>query len=342
MRTPAPPLPSAAQWPEISLLLDEALELMPSERDAWLDRLPAAAAIHRKLLSNLLAPQVRLESAGFLEALPPLLSGMYDAPELVAGHVIGPYRLVREIGRGGMASVWLAVRAGGTVRRQEALKLPHAVWGNTFAERLAREREILATLEHPHIARLYDTGVDARGRPWIAMEHVDGKPIGEWCLERNVSVRERLALLLQVLGAVAHAHHRLVVHRDLKPANILVTSDGRAKLLDFGIAKLMQRDQYAATTLTARAGLALTIDYAACSSATMTDPGPRGVPIGRLMCTSSKRRYRAGLRTRCRRSAVTAPRFAVTDGLVRPGCFKSRTTAARSFAMQLRFRLPGP
>ena len=273
MSTPESPLPAVAQWPEISLLLDEALDLPPSAREAWLAQLPAADAVHRKLLGDLLGPHVRLESAGFLETLPPLLSDTYHAPELVAGHVIGPYRLVREIGRGGMGSVWLAVRADGMVRRQVALKLPHAVWGDTFAERLARERQILATLEHPHIARLYDTGLDERGRPWIAMEHVDGMPIDAWCLERNVSVRERLALLLQVLGAVAHAHHRLVVHRDLKPANILVTQDGQAKLLDFGIAKLMQRDQSDATTLTAIAGRALTIDYASPEQI-------RGEPLG--------------------------------------------------------------
>ena len=198
-----------------------------------------------------------------------------DSPSetLVAGHEVGPYRLVRELGRGGMGSVWLAERADGLVRRQVALKLPHAVWGDAFAERMARERQILSGLSHAHIARLYDIGLDAHGRPWIAMEYVDGERIDTWCRDRDLPVRERLALLLQVLSAVAHAHQRLVVHRDLKPANILVTRDGQTMLLDFGIAKLIDDGSGQDSALTEAADRALTLDYASPEQI-------RGEPLG--------------------------------------------------------------
>ena len=131
-----------------------------------------------------------------------------------------------------------------------------------MAERLARERDILASLEHPLIARLYDAGVDGRGRPYLAMELVDGRPIDAYCREHTLPLRERLALVLQVAAAVAYAHTRLVVHRDLKPANILVTAAGQVRLLDFGIAKLLEGERTQETALTRLSGAALTLDYA--------------------------------------------------------------------------------
>ncbi|WP_170201072.1 serine/threonine-protein kinase, partial [Ideonella azotifigens] len=167
----------------------------------------------------------------------------------------------------------LAERADGLVQRQVALKLPRVTWGDTFAERLAREREILASLAHPHIARLYDAGVDAHGRPYLAMEYVQGEPIDAYCRHHALPLRERVALLLQVMAAVAHAHARLVVHRDLKPSNILVTSEGQASLLDFGIAKLLDGEQTQATALTEQSGRALTLDYASPEQI-------RGEPLG--------------------------------------------------------------
>ncbi|MGZ8320514.1 MAG: protein kinase domain-containing protein, partial [Telluria sp.] len=182
--------------------------------------------------------------------------------ELAAGDAIGPYRLLSELGSGGMGAVWLAERADGALNRQVALKLPRMVWAKGLAERMARERDILATLEHPNIARLYDAGVDQHGRPYLALEYVEGRPIDVYVKERGLSVRHRLELLLQVCAAVAFAHSRLVVHRDLKPSNILVTADGQVRLLDFGIAKLMEGDSTRETQLTQLAGRALTLDYA--------------------------------------------------------------------------------
>ena len=179
-----------------------------------------------------------------------------------AGDAVGPYRLLSELGSGGMGAVWLAERADGSLKRKVALKLPHLTWAPGLAERFAREREILASLEHPHIARLYDAGVDAQGRPFMALEYVEGQPLDVYCRERALPVKARLRLLLQVAEAVAFAHGRLVLHRDLKPVNILVTAEGQVRLLDFGVAKLMQGERTAETALTQACGRALTLDYA--------------------------------------------------------------------------------
>jgi serine/threonine-protein kinase len=169
--------------------------------------------------------------------------------------------LLREIGRGGMGLVWLAERADGALKRQVALKLPRLVWGAGLAERMARERDIGALLEHPHIARLYDAGVDVHGRPYLAFEFIDGQAIDAWCKARALAVPARLRLFAQVARAVAYAHGRLVVHRDLKPSNVLVTPDGQAHLLDFGIAKLLD-EAGDAGGLTQEQGRVLTPHYA--------------------------------------------------------------------------------
>lgn len=271
-----------ADWPAIDRLLDEALDRDPTERAAWLAALPPEQATLRPLLEKLLGPPAGSprgpETADVLGTLsglrlptpPPAAAGT----EAAAGDTIGPWRLVREIGAGGMGSVWLAERADGGLRRPVALKLPRLVWGRGLAERMARERDILATLEHPNIARLYDAGVDALGRPWLALEHVEGRPIDAFAHERALSVRQRVELLLQACDAVAYAHGRLVIHRDLKPSNILVDREGRVKLLDFGIAKLVQGDApAAATALTELAGRAFTPAYASPEQR-------RGEPLG--------------------------------------------------------------
>jgi serine/threonine protein kinase len=253
-----------ADWPAISALLDEALDLPPSEHTTWLDSLAGEHAAHRDLLRSLLKQRHGIETDDFLGQLPRLDidAGQAQADGLRAGSPVGAYRLISEIGRGGMGTVWLAERSDGLMKRRVALKLPRVVWGDALAERLGREREILATLEHPHIARLYDAGVDAQGRPFLAMEYVEGKAIDAYCREHSSSMPERIALLQQVMAAVSHAHARLVVHRDLKPGNILVTSDGQVKLLDFGIAKLLEGDRTRETALTQFGGRALTLDYA--------------------------------------------------------------------------------
>lgn len=169
-----------------------------------------------------------------------------------AGLLVGPYRLLRPIGEGGMGSVWLAERADGALKRTVALKRPHVAWVGTLAQRMAQERDILAALEHPNIARLYDAGITTDGRPYLALEYIEGAPITDYCDEHRLSVRQRLELFLQVLGAVRYAHAHLVIHRDIKPSNILVSADGQAHLLDFGIAKLLKEDAAAFTQLGSR------------------------------------------------------------------------------------------
>ena len=222
------------QWSTLSRLIDEALALSPPEREAWLATLPPAVDGLGATLRDLLARQASGATDDFLKTLPRFapasLAGARGTP-LCEGAVVGPYRLLRELGRGGMGSVWLAERSDGQLKRPVALKLPLAVpHVAEFAERFARERDILAALAHPHIARLYDAGVAPEGQPFLALEYVAGEPLGAYCDERRLDVPKRLGLFLQVLDAVQYAHAHLVVHRDLKPSNILVSDDGEVQL----------------------------------------------------------------------------------------------------------------
>jgi len=242
----------------LSALLDEALALEPEERLRWLASLPEPDRALGQALRHLFEGDGDPED--FLETLPRVPPA--DESTARAGDVVGPYRLIREIASGGMGSVWMAERVDGALHRQVALKLPRLAWGAGLAERMARERDIGAILEHPHIARLYDAGVDHRGRPFLAFEYIEGERIDAWCTRHELSTRSRLELFLQVAQAVAHAHARLVVHRDLKPSNVLVTADGAVHLLDFGIAKLLRETHSEETGLTQLLGQAMTPHYA--------------------------------------------------------------------------------
>jgi eukaryotic-like serine/threonine-protein kinase len=256
-----------AEWVRLDRLLDEALDRPEPEREAWLEALPSELDDLKPRLRTLLAEAARCEADGPFQSLPNLDLGTAPSgegdPAGRAGEQVGPYRLVRLLGEGGMGAVWLAERTDGMLNRAVALKLPRVSWLRPgLAERMAREREILASLDHPHIARLYDAGLGAGGRPYLALEYVEGRPIDEYARARGLDLRGRLRLFLQVAAAVAHAHGRLVVHRDLKPGNVLVTAEGQVRLLDFGIAKLLEQGRAEETELTRQSGRALTPAYA--------------------------------------------------------------------------------
>ena len=265
---------SPPEWARLRELLDEALALPPADRLSWIDALDEVR--HAQLKPRLRRLLTHAADAStdppatvgrLLDTLPKVETNQFAPPPqdtATPPERVGPYRLLRELGSGGMASVWLAERTDMLQGRQVALKLPHGAWRRAgLHERLAREREILATLEHPNIARLYDAGVADGGQPYLALEYAEGERLDAWCERRALDVPARLRLFLQVTRAVAYAHAQLVVHRDLKPSNILVTADGQAKLLDFGIAKLLDQGQAEETELTQQSGRAMTPDYAA-------------------------------------------------------------------------------
>jgi|APFre7841882724_1041349.scaffolds.fasta_scaffold07780_4 hypothetical protein len=249
----------------MNALLADALELPEASRAGWLHALAQQDAAAARDIAPLLertrdATDLFMAGKAVLR-LPEALNETPAASDK-AGDCIGPYRLLRELGRGGMGTVWLAERFDGALQRQVALKLPLHGWSLAVRERLVQERDNLAALEHPHIARLYDAGTTQEGRPYLAMEVVDGKPIDLYAQEQGATVEQRLQLFLQVARAVAYAHGRLIVHRDLKPSNILVTRNDGVRLLDFGAAKLLGSDGAINTGLTQWAGRAFSPDYA--------------------------------------------------------------------------------
>jgi tetratricopeptide (TPR) repeat protein len=224
-------------WENVRSLFQTVAELPPGERDAFLDRECSNGAVRAEVVSLLEAH----DNAGtFLEKSIWDLIDTND-PHRLAGTAVGPYRLVRPLGHGGMGTVFLAVRADADFDQRVAVKLVRGgAAGEELVRRFRQERQILAALEHPNIARLLDGGTTADGLPYLVMEYVDGVPIDEFV--RPLPLNDKLRLFLQLCDAVQHAHRSLVIHRDLKPGNVLVTGNGSIKLLDFGIAKLTSQE----------------------------------------------------------------------------------------------------
>ena len=333
---------SIPQMALMSRLLDEALPLDKEGRKRWLEALSPehqslAGALQRALLpvgdEGDLADVLEAGTGGYVERV-----GW--GPR--TGESVGPYRLVRLLGEGGMAEVWLAQRADGAFRREVALKLPLLTGlRKDLASRFARERDILAALEHPNIARLYDAGVTSDGLPYLAMEYVAGEPLTGWCDAHQLDIRQRLRLFLQVLDAVQYAHGQRVVHRDIKPSNILVTASGQVRLLDFGVAKLLAQVEQQ-TDLTRQYGRALTPDYASPELLRGEEIGPGndvyalGVVLYELL--SGNKPYHLGAS-----GSIAQLELAITTAEVRPpstqlaaGAGTRRAATDRKLARRLR------
>lgn len=283
--------PGKARWQRLSALFDRALELEPASRDAFLDAECADDPELRGQLARMLvtADNDSALDAGALQVAAPMLSGEFDADGSDgAGQAIGPWRLQRLLGRGGMGEVYLALREGDSGQRAALKRLRQRWDGSQQTQRFEQERRILASLSHANIPALIDHGSDGEDRPWFALEYVDGKTLTDWADAQRLDLRARIDLFRQACAAVQHAHEHFVVHRDLKPANILVDGEGRVRVLDFGVAKLID-DSTAGNT---RTGLfaGFTPEYAApeqVSGGTITaatDVYALGVVLYQLLC----------------------------------------------------------
>ncbi len=287
MKTPNP-----KKWAILSPMLDELLDLPVLQQQARLARVRATDTELGDELAALLTDSQSAEVKGFLAK--PLVNSVDQATEsTLAGQRLGAYVLESPLGQGGTGSVWRARREDGRFTGAVAIKLLHlSLMGRAGAERFKREGDILARLTHPNIAHLLDAGVTPGGQPYLVIELVEGERIDRHCDQKRLDVNARLALFDKVLSAVAHAHTHLVIHRDIKPGNILVTPDGTVKLLDFGIAKLLEDEATAgeATELTRDGGRVLTPEYAAPEQlrgeaiTTATDVYALGVLLYQLLC----------------------------------------------------------
>ena len=272
------------RWKRVSPYLDEAMTLSEQERSAWLAAIREQDPDLAQDLDGLLQKQRNVISSDFLEEQAISISEQGGR----SGLMLGAYTLIAPIGQGGMSTVWLAERNDGRFQRRVAVKfLSIALYGRG-EERFRREGNILGRLAHPHIAQLLDAGVSTSGEPFLVIEHVDGVHIDEYCDDQRLDTEQRCRLFLDVIGAVAHAHAHLIVHRDIKPSNVLVTRQGQVKLLDFGIAKLLENEDTNGA-LTREGGAALTPQYAApeqlkCEQVTTaTDVYALGVLLYKLL-----------------------------------------------------------
>ena len=256
-------------WERARRVLDDVFDLAPAERRAALERACGADGELRREVEALFAADLAaegfLESPALEQASVLLEAGLRDAaePPLERAPAVAGYRLLRRIGEGGMGEVYLAERTDGHFEQRVALKLLRTGVPRDLHSRFLRERQILARLEHPGIARLLDGGTADDGTPYFALEYVEGEPITAFCRSHSLGVDARLGLIVDVCAAVQYAHGRLVVHRDLKPSNILVDAGGRPRLLDFGIAKLLDEDASGERPLTRTHLRPMTPEYAA-------------------------------------------------------------------------------
>jgi eukaryotic-like serine/threonine-protein kinase len=280
------------RWARAERLFDTVADMPPEERSAYLVQVCADDAELRAYVESLADSDVAGDSViedSIRQVL--ALAVPEEAPGDVVGERVGPYRIVRVLGSGGMGVVYLAERADEQFRQQVAIKLVRQrLVDPEIEERLVGERQILANLQHPNIARLFDGGTTTDGTPYLVMEYIDGVPIDDYCDMRCLNINERLELFRTICSAVHYAHQNLIVHRDIKASNILVTADGTPKLLDFGIAKLLDAGGAATDGLTRQGVLMMTPENAAPEQVlerpvtTATDTYALGVLLYRLLC----------------------------------------------------------
>jgi serine/threonine protein kinase len=278
------------EFSHIREIFEKAILLGEGEQRVFLERQTEGRPEIRSEVEKLLRGRKRIPSWLDQPVIGSSVSpAQLEAPD-ITGRRLSGYTLLREIGRGGMGHVYLAERSDGAFRKQAAIKLvlPSAHMGSITA-RFQHEREILASLDHPNIARLLDGGITEEGWPYFVMEYVEGQPVDRWCDERKLSVTQRIALFRDVLAAVRYAHQHLVVHRDLKPGNIFVTRDGAVKLLDFGIAKVLSSDGSGLPADTVTLAQVMTPEYASPEQVngepitTLTDVYSLGVILYELL-----------------------------------------------------------
>ena len=311
------------RWQQINEALDAVLEVPPSERAAYLDAHHGDDAALRDKVAELAAAYEDAQS--FLdEPVASYVAPLMPEPDTrpLDGKRAGPYRLLRQLARGGMGTVYLAARDDEQYQKKVAVKLVRrGMDTDDVLRRFRTERQILARLEHPNIARLIDGGVTDEGRPFFVMEYVEGRPIDAYSNTHRLSIRERLTLFLKVCEAVRYAHGKLVIHRDLKPSNILVSEEGAVKLLDFGIAKLLS-DNAEAEALTRTGMRVMTPEYAAPEQVrgeavtTATDVYALGVLLYKLLTGRLPYRVRGVSRHEIERAILdtdpTRPSTAIT------------------------------
>jgi serine/threonine-protein kinase len=326
---------------QVETLFNEIADLDTGQRDRYFSAHPVDPEIRGRVEALLACDRAEDRIGILVGRQAETVLGATQAPP--DPPTCGPYRLLHRIGRGGMSEVWLAERVDGFLKRPVALKLPYAGGPNShFAERLHREKDILAGLVHPGIARLYDAGIAEQGRPFLALEYVEGEDLTAYCDRRTLSNGDRLRLFLKILAAVQYAHSRLVIHRDLKPSNILITSSSEVKLLDFGIAKLTTHGEAIETELTVSEGRALTLAYASPEQisgqavTTASDVFSLGVILCELL--SGERAFVPARESRAalEEAILTADPRRPSQQILREDQARARSTTARKLRKQLR------
>ncbi|MFQ5568492.1 MAG: tetratricopeptide repeat protein [Rhodothermales bacterium] len=348
--------PSSDQWQQVEALLDVVLDLPPEARRAHLEEACGRdPALRDEVLSLIAAYE---QAPDFLEE--PVEDFGAWAAQAWVGRTLGPYRLIRPLGQGGMGAVLLAERADGQFQQEVAVKLARRDAASpAMLRRFRHERQILASLTHPNIARLYDGGVTEEGLPYLVMEYVRGVPVDRYCDAHRLALKERLQLFQVVCRAVQFAHRNLIVHRDLKPSNILVTDDGEVKLLDFGIARLLNPDfPLDVEALTRTGQYVMTPEYAAPEQVrgeavtTATDVYALGVILYELLTGHRPYRFESRLpqdveRVVCEQppekpsTAVSRETVRMQTGTTRPVAQEAVSRARSMPVEKLRRRLQG-